>query len=97
MILKKTNKTNEQTKQNNNNKERKKGCQIKKCELFFISPKKPFGKLLSKTIFKRSSETPFLRKIGKFKIGLNLVEGPMEIMQIRAYSKRSYEKTEANL
>ena len=38
--------------------------------------------LFSKTIFKSSSEAPFLRKIGNLKIGLNLVEGPMEIMQI---------------
>ena len=48
-------------------------------------------------MFKSSSEAPFLRKVGKFKIGLNLVEGPMEIMQIRAYSKRSYEKLKQNL
>ena len=33
-----------------------------------------------------------MQKIGKLKIGLNLVEGPMEIMQIRAFSKRLYEK-----
>ena len=39
----------------------------------------------------------FCKKIGKLKIGLNVVEGPMEIMQIGAYSKRSYEKTKANL
>ena len=39
----------------------------------------------------------FLRRIGKLKIGLHVVEGPMEIMQIGAYSKRSYEKTKANL
>ena len=68
--------------------------QFKKFEFFFISPKHPFGKLFSKTvtIFKSSSEAPFLRKIGKFKIGLNL-----EIMQIRAFSKRSYEKTKGSL
>ena len=41
-------------------------------------------------MFKSSSEAPFLRKIGKFKIGLNL-----EIMQIRAFSKRSYKKRKA--
>ena len=41
---------------------------------------------------KSSSEAPFLRKIGKFKIGLNL-----EIMQIEAFSKRSYEKTKGSL
>ena len=38
------------------------------------------------------SEAPFLRKIGKFNFGLNL-----EIMQIRAFSNRSYEKTKGNL
>ena len=68
--------------------------QFKKFEFFFISPKDPFGKLFSNTvtIFKSSSEAPFLRKIGKFKIGLNL-----EIMQIRAFSKRSYEKAKGSL
>ena len=62
--------------------------------VFFISPKDPFGKLFSKTvtIFKSSSEVSFLRKIGKFKIGLNL-----EIMKMRALSKRSYEKTKGSL
>ena len=44
------------------------------------------------TILKSSSEAPFLRKIGKFKIDLNL-----EIVQIRAFSKRSYEKTKGSL
>ena len=78
-------------------KKERKGARSKNANCFLFHQKKPFGKLLSKTIFKRSSETPFLRKIGKFKISLNLVEAPMEIMQIRAYSKRSYEKTEANL
>ena len=68
--------------------------QFKKFEFFFIWPKDPFGKLFSNTVtmFKSSSEAPFLRKIGKFKIGLNL-----EIVQIRAFSKRSYEKTKGSL
>ena len=48
-------------------------------------------------IYKALYEAPFLRKIGKLKISLNVVEGPMEIMQIGAYSKCSYEKTKANL
>ena len=64
---------------------------------FSLHQKNPFGKLFSKTVFKSSSEAPFLRKVGKLKISLNSVEGPMEIMQIRAFSKRSYEKTKANL
>ena len=68
--------------------------QFTKFEFLFISPEDPFGKLFSKTvtIIKSSSEAPFLRKIEKFKIGLNL-----EIMQIRAFSKRSYEKTKGSL
>ena len=68
--------------------------QFKKFEFLFISPEDPFGKLFSKTvtIFESSSEAPFLRKIEKFKIFLNL-----EIMQIRAFSKRSYEKTKGSL
>ena len=37
----------------------------------------------------------FCQKIGKFKIGVILVKGPMEIMEIRAFSKRWYEKTRA--
>ena len=68
--------------------------QLKKFDFFFISPKDPFGKLFLKTVtmFKSSSEAPFLRKIGKFKIGLNL-----GIMQIEAFSKRSYEKPKGSL
>ena len=68
--------------------------QFKKFEFLFISPEDPFGNLFSKivTIFKSSSEAPFLRKIEKFKIGLNV-----EIMQIRAFSKRSYGKTKGSL
>ena len=41
---------------------------------------------------KSSSEAPFLRKIGKFKIGLNL-----GIMQIEAFSKRSNAKPKGSL
>ena len=70
--------------------------QIKKFNFFLFHQKNPFGKLFSKTKFKSSSEASFLRKIAKFKIGLNVVEGPMEIMQIRAFSKRLYENTKAN-
>lgn len=61
---------------------------MKKFEFFYFT---------QKTIFKSSSLAPFLRKIWKFKIGLNLVEDPKEIMQIRAFLKRSYEKTKANV
>ena len=57
----------------------------------YFTKKKPFGKLFSKTIFKSSSEAPFLRKIGKFKISLNLV-GPKEIMQITEFLKARAKK-----
>ena len=43
------------------------------------------GKLFSKTIFKSSSESPIWRKIEKFEICVNLVEGRVKIMQIRAF------------
>ena len=69
----------------------------KNSHLFLLHQKNLFGKLCSKTIFKSSSEVPFLRKVGKLKIVFNLVKGPMEIMQIRAFSKHSYERTKANL
>ena len=50
---------------------------------FFLFRQKTFlVNYFQKTIFKSPSEAPFLRKIGKFKIGLNLVEGPMKIMQL---------------
>ena len=70
---------------------------INAINFFSLHQKNPFGKLFSKTILKSSSEVSFLRKVGKLKIGLNSVEGPMEIMQIRVFLKRSYEKTKANL
>ena len=73
------------------------GARSKNSIFFLFYPKNPFGKLFLKTIFKSSSETPFLRKIGKLKIGLNLVKCPTEIMQLGAYSKCAYEKTKANL
>ena len=68
--------------------------QFKRFEFFLISPKDPFGKQFSKTVTikKSPSEAPFLREIGKFKITLNL-----EIMQIEAFSKRSYQKTKGSL
>ena len=39
----------------------------------------------------------YCEKIGKFKIGVNLVKDPMEIMKIRAFSKCWYKKTRACL
>ena len=76
-------------------KYREYGARSKNSDFFSLHQKNPFGKLFSKTIFKSSSEASFLGK-GKLKIGLNAVEGPMEIMQIRAFSKRSYKKMKAN-
>ena len=35
--------------------------------------------------------------MGKFKIGLNLAESPMDILQIRAFLKPWYEQTNASL
>ena len=72
-------------------------CSSKNSNFFLFHQKNikdPFGKLFSKTvtIFKSSTEAPFLRKIGKFKIGLNL-----EIMQTGVFSKRSYEKAKGSL
>ena len=67
----------------------------KDSNFFLISPKDPFDKQFLKTvtIFKSSSEAPFLREIGKsVKIALN-----PEIMQIEAFSKRSYQKRKGSL
>ena len=72
-------------------KYRESGAISKNADFFFKSTKIQY----SKTIFKSSSKAPFLRKIGKLKIGLDSVEGPMEIMQIMTFSNRSYEKTKA--
>ena len=74
-------------------KYREAGAISKNVDFFFNLTKIQY----SKAIFKSSSEASFLRKIGKLKIGLNPVEGLMEIMQIRAFLKRSYEKMKVNL
>jgi len=64
-----------------------------KIRIFFYFTKKIlFVNYFQKRYSKAPAKFRFLRKIGKLKIGLNLIEGPMEIMQIGAYSKRSYEK-----
>ena len=62
----------------------------KNSNFFFLYQEIPLGELFSKTIFKSSSESPVWRKIEKFKIWLNLAERRVKIMQIRAFSKRSY-------
>ena len=66
----------------------------KNSKFFFFHQKIPLGKLFSKTIFKGSSESPVWRKIEKFEIGVNPAERLVKIMQIRAFSKRSYKTTE---
>ena len=75
----------------------RKGARSKNANCLLFHQKNPLVNYFQKQYSNVPAKLSFLRKIGKFKIGLNLVEGPMEIMQIRAYSKRSYEKTEANL
>ena len=57
---------------------------------FLFAPKDPFGELFSKIIFKSSSEFFFRQKLGKFEIGLNVPDGPIEIMQISTFSKLSF-------
>ena len=57
----------------------------------------PFGKLFLKQHLKVPTRPRFCEKIGKFQIGVNVVKGPMEIMEIRAFSKRWYEKARACL
>ena len=49
---------------------------------FLFAQKDPFGKLFSKIIFKSSSKFLFLQKLGKFKIGLSVSDGLIEIVQI---------------
>ena len=70
--------------------------QFKKFEFFFLFHQKTLLVYYFQTPWQYSkvliSEAPFLRKIGKFNFGLNL-----EIMQIRAFSNRSYKKTKGNL
>ena len=66
----------------------------KNSKFFFFRQKIPLGKLFSKTIFKSSSEALVWRKLEKFEIGVNLAKRRVKIMQIRAFSKRSYKTTE---
>ena len=64
----------------------------------WISPEQaPFDKLVLKQYLIVPTRSRFYEKIGKFTIGVILVKGPMEIMEIRAFSKRWYEKTTACL
>ena len=65
----------------------------KNSNFFFFYQKIPLGELFSKTIFKSFRESPVWRKIEKFKIWVNGAERRVKIMQIRAFSKRSYKTT----
>ena len=66
----------------------------KNSNFFFFHQKIPLGKLFSKTIFKSSSESPVWRKIEKFEIWVKPTKRLVKIMQIKAFSKRSYKTTE---
>ena len=57
---------------------------------FLFAPKDPFGELFSKIIFKSFSEFLFRQKLGKFEIGQNATDAPIEIMQISTFLKLSF-------
>ena len=69
------------------------GDRSENSNFFLFAPNDPFGELFSKIIFKSSSEFLSCQKLGKFKIGLNVSDGPIEIMQISTFSKLSAFKT----
>ena len=69
---------------------RESGDRSENSNFFLFAPKDPFGELFSKIIFKSSSEFFFRQKLGKFEIGLNVPDGPIEIMQISTFSKLSF-------
>ena len=66
------------------------GDRSENSNFFLFAPKDPFGELFSKIIFKSSSEFFLRQKLGKFEIGLNVPDGPIEIMQISTFSKLSF-------
>ena len=63
------------------------GDRSENSSFFLFAAKHPFGELFSKLIFKSSSEFLFWQKLGKFEIGLNMPDGPIEIMQISTVFK----------
>ena len=69
---------------------RESGVRSENSNFFLFAPKDPFGELFSKIIFKSSSEFLFWQKLGKFEIGQNVPDGPIEIMQISTFSKLSF-------
>ena len=69
---------------------RESGDRSENSNFFLFAPKDPFGELFSKIIFKSSSEFLFWQKWGKFEIGQNVADGPIEIMQIGTFLKLSF-------
>ena len=69
---------------------RESGDRSENSNFFLFAPKDPFGELFSKIIFKSSSEFLFWQKLGKFEIGQNAADGPIEIMQICTFLKLSF-------
>ena len=69
---------------------RESGDRSENSNFFLFAPKDPFGELFSIIIFKSSSEFFFRQKLGKFEIGLNVPDGPIEVMQISTFSKLSF-------
>ena len=69
---------------------RESGDRSENSNFFLFAPKDPFGELFSKIIFKSSGEFLFWQKLGKFEIGLNATDGPIEIMQITTFLKLSF-------
>ena len=66
------------------------GDRSENSNFFLFAQKDPIVELFSKIIFKSSSEFLFWQKLGKFKIGLNVPDGPIKIMQISTFSKLSF-------
>ena len=69
---------------------RESGDRSENSNFYLFAPKDPFGELFSKIIFKSSSVFLFWQKLGKFEIGLNATDGPIEIMQITTFLELSF-------
>lgn len=72
----------------------KKHCQ-EPSSTCFLYHKIPCGEPHSKMVFKTSKETNLKGKIGKLEIGIKLPECRFKTMQIRTFSKRTYQNTES--
>ena len=73
------------------------GDRSENSNFFLFSQKDPFAELFSKIIFKSSSEFLFWQKLAKFVIGLNLPDGPIEIVRISTFSKLSFKTRKRSL